>query len=91
MDANISNAYEELRQAFKNLTIDDKRAVIVTMLFKITDVLNKVKPSSSLDIKRPSNLSEDEYLCYLHDIINDLEHKLGYLLKSEWKNSLVLF
>lgn len=80
MDKNINIVYNELCDSFKGLSIDEKRVVIVNKIKELSEALTLVNDVSDIPMFCSDYKSEDEYLCYLHSLIYNLENKLGSLL-----------
>lgn len=82
MDSNIINAYEELRKAFSQLSTEEKREEIINKINEMVDVFNQIAPVDDIGMSNANYTSEDEYLCYLNDVIYNLENKIGNAFKS---------
>lgn len=80
MDKNINDVYDELCNAFDRLALEDKRKVIINKVNEINFVLKSVTSVEDIGTFDEIYLSEDEYLCYLHSLVYNLENKLGSLL-----------
>lgn len=82
MDSNIQNAYAELSQSFSQLTTKEKREEISNKINEIARILNQIDPIDDIIVTKENYVSEDEYLCYLNEIIYNLENKIGNIFKS---------
>ena len=82
MDSNIQNAYAELSQSFSQLTTEEKRKEISNKINEMAKTLNQIDPINDIIATNENYTSEDEYLCYLHGIIYNLENKIGNIFKS---------
>ena len=82
MDNDAQNAYRELSQSFSQLTTEEKRKEISNKINEMTQTLNKIDPINDIIAKNENYISEDEYLCYLNEIIYNLENKIGNIFKS---------
>lgn len=82
MDSNIQNAYAELSQSFSQLATEEKRKEISNKINEMAKILNQIDPIDNIIAVNKNYTSEDEYLCYLNDIIYNLENKIGNIFKS---------
>ena len=82
MDTNYLNAYNELKQAFANLDVEDKRDVVVDQINDIAQLINKIKPSDDIDPVKPTYNTEEEYLCYLNSALHNLQNKIQKLFED---------
>lgn len=80
MEKDINTIYKELCDSFKELSTDDKRVVVVNKIKELSDVLTLVNGVSDIPMFNSEFKTEDEYLCYLHSLVYNLENKLGSLL-----------
>lgn len=82
MNSDIQNAYVGLNQAFSKLTTEEKRKEISNKINEMAKTLNQIDPVDDIYVKNENYTSEDEYLCYVNEIIYNLENKIGNLFKS---------
>lgn len=82
MDSNVRNAYAELSESFSKLSTEEKRREITNKINEMANTLNKIDPVEDIITTSENYTSEDEYLCYLNDVIYNLENKIGNIFKS---------
>lgn len=82
MENNLHDVYAELSKEFSQLTVAEKREEIATKLKEIAEVINNLDPIDDIPNNNLNFATEDEYLCYLHSLVYNLENKLGNVFKS---------
>lgn len=82
MDNDIQKIYEELSYSFALLPTETKRNEVAMKISELSDILNQIDPIDDITSKSKNYTNEDEYLCYLNDMVYNLENKIGNIFKS---------